>query len=109
MDAAILAEPPKDDKLKPVIADPASAAADWQRRNRALQINHMVCVKKSLATDVTQEVYRLLRESKNLGAKEDPASPFGLEENRRNLEIAIDYVFRQGLIPRRYEVDELFR
>jgi len=109
VDAAILAEPPKDGKLKAVIPDPAAAASDWQRRNRALQINHMVCVKKSMAADVAQEVYRLLQESKNIGAKDDPASPFGLEENRRNLEIAIDYVFRQGLIPRRYEVDELFR
>ena len=34
--------------------------------------------------------------------------PFGLENNRRNLEVAIDYVYRQGLIPKRYAVDELF-
>jgi hypothetical protein len=31
-----------------------------------------------------------------------------MEQNRRNVEVAIDYVFRQGLIPRRYAVDELF-
>jgi 4,5-dihydroxyphthalate decarboxylase len=109
VDAAILAEPPKDGNLKPVIPDPSAAAADWQRRNRALQINHMVCVKKSLAADVAQEVYHLLQESKNIGAKDAETSPFGIEANRRNLEVAIDYVFRQGLIPRRYEVDELFR
>jgi 4,5-dihydroxyphthalate decarboxylase len=36
-------------------------------------------------------------------------NPYGIEPNRRNLELAIDYVHRQGLIPRRYEVDELFR
>src|SRR5258706_6855623 len=107
VDAAILADPlPKDDRLRSVIPDPAAAAADWQRRNQALQINHMVVVRRGLA--VADEVYRLLLESKNLGAKDSQTSPFGIEENRRNLDIAIDYVYRQKLIPKRYTVDELF-
>ena len=36
-------------------------------------------------------------------------NPFGLEENRRNLEVAIDCMFRQGMIPRRFTVEELLR
>jgi len=109
VDAAVLAEPlPKDARLKSVIPDPAAAAADWQRRNRALQINHMVVVKNTLAPEIAAEVYRVLQESKNIGAKDAETSPFGIEENRRNLEVAIDYVYRQKLIPRRYGVDELF-
>ncbi len=35
-------------------------------------------------------------------------NPFGVEENRRNLELAIEITFRQGLIPRRFAVEELF-
>ena len=35
-------------------------------------------------------------------------NPFGMEANRRNIEIAIDYVHQQRLIPRRFTVDELF-
>jgi 4,5-dihydroxyphthalate decarboxylase len=35
-------------------------------------------------------------------------NPIGLEANRRNLEVAIDTVHRQRLIPRRYAVEELF-
>ena len=35
-------------------------------------------------------------------------TPFGLDANRRNLEVAIDCVYRQRLIPRRFTVDELF-
>jgi 4,5-dihydroxyphthalate decarboxylase len=31
-----------------------------------------------------------------------------VEANRRNLEVAIDCVYRQGLVPSRYAVDELF-
>jgi 4,5-dihydroxyphthalate decarboxylase len=113
VDAAVLAEPlPKDDRLKSVIPDPAAAAQDWHRRNGALQINHMVVVKQALGPEVVREIFSALSQSKKL-SKENPnpsieTSPFGLEANRRNLEIAIDYVFRQKLIPRRYAVDELF-
>lgn len=110
VDAAVLSDPvPQDPRLRPVIPDPAAAAADWQRRKGALQINHMVAVKKNLKKEVVDEVYRLLLESKNIGAKDESTSPFGLEANRRNLEVAIDYVHRQGLIPKRYTVDELFQ
>ena len=34
IDAAILAEPPKDGPLKPLIPDPAAAAAAWKAKNR---------------------------------------------------------------------------
>jgi 4,5-dihydroxyphthalate decarboxylase len=45
-----------------------------------------------------------------LPASGTPLDPlrFGVEPNRRSLEIIIDYAFRQGVIPRRYAVDELF-
>jgi len=33
---------------------------------------------------------------------------FGVESIRRTLEIIIDFAFRQGEIPRRFTVDELF-
>ena len=115
IDAAIVGAVPSDPRLKPLITDPAAAAEAWRRKNGALQINHMVVVKDSLSRSnprAVQEIYRLLSESKQaagLPAKgELDANPFGVEANRRNLEVAIDYVHRQGLIPRRFEVDELF-
>ena len=118
VDAAVLADPlPKDERLKSVIPDPAAAAADWQRRNGALQINHMVVVRESLLKsepEIVREVFGLMLKSKEISAKNEKeknpfdTSPFGLEANRRNLEVAIDYVYRQNLIPTRYAVDELF-
>jgi 4,5-dihydroxyphthalate decarboxylase len=109
VDAAILSDPvPQDPRLKPVIADPAVAIADWRRRKAPLQINHMVAVRTELVGDVSREVSRLLAESKKLAEESTDNSPFGIEENRKNLEVAIDYVYRQGLIPKRYTVDELF-
>jgi 4,5-dihydroxyphthalate decarboxylase len=110
VDAAILSDPvPQDARLRPVIPDPQAAIADWRRRKAPLQINHMVAVRKELVGDVSTEIYRLLSESKRLAKESTQSSPFGVEENRRNLEVAIDYVYRQGLISRRYTVDELFR
>lgn len=113
VDAAVLADPlPKDERLRSVIPEPAAAARDWHRRQGALQINHMVAVRQGLEPAMVREVFDLLSRSKKLSEPDvKPAfdtSPFGLEANRRNLGVAIDYVHRQGLIPRRYAVDELF-
>ena len=109
VDAAILSDPvPQDPRLRPVIPDPQAAIEDWRRRKAPLQINHMVAVKTTLAKKIRDEVFRLLSESKRLAGEKTENSPFGIEENRRNLEVAIDYVHRQGLIPRKFSVDELF-
>ena len=109
VDAAVLSDPvPQDARLESVIPDPAAAAEEWHRRKAALQINHMVVVRQAMDPELIREVYRLLRESKRLGAEQSGTCPFGMEENRRNLEVAIDYMHRQKLIPRRYTVDELF-
>jgi 4,5-dihydroxyphthalate decarboxylase len=60
--------------------------------------------------DAVREVYRLLKESKRAAppAGMPDMTPIGLEANRHNLEVAIDYVHQQQLIPRRFKVDELF-
>ena len=115
IDAAILGVVPTDPRLKPLIPDPAAAAEAWRRKYGAIQINHMVVVKESLsrsAPDAVRGIYRLLAESKRAAKLPKPGdvdtNPFGLEANRRNLEVVVDTVYRQGMIPRRFSVDELF-
>jgi len=115
LDAAIVGAAPTDPHLKTLIPDPASAARAWQAKNKALQVNHLVVVKSSLSQsrpDVVREVYRLLLESRKASGLPKPGetdfNPYGVEANRRNLEVAIDCAFRQKLIPRRFTVDELF-
>ena len=75
----------------------------------------MVAVTAALARaqpDAVREAYRLLAEGKRAAGLPRPGeldtTPFGLEANRRNLEVAIECVYRQRLIPRRFAVDELF-
>jgi 4,5-dihydroxyphthalate decarboxylase len=116
LDAAIVGDgAPADPRIKTVIPAPAAAARAWHAKHGAIQLNHLVVVKESLARSDPQavrEIYRLLAESKRAAglpkAGELDLNPFGVEANRRNLDIAIDCVYRQQLIPRRYAVDELF-
>ncbi len=116
IDAAIVSgREPTDPRVVPLIPDPAGAARAWYEKHQAIHVNHMVTVKASLSRSqpaVVAEVYRMLAESKRLAGPPAAAvvdtTPFGLPANRRNLEIAVDYVYRQRMIPRRFTVDELF-
>jgi 4,5-dihydroxyphthalate decarboxylase len=115
IDAAIVGDgPPSDPRIKTLLPDPAGAAHAWHAKHGAIQVNHLVAVKDSLSRahpQAVREIYRLLAESKRAAglpkAGELDLNPFGVEANRRNLEVAIECCHRQGLIPRRYAVDEL--
>ena len=107
LDAAIVGAPPTDARLRPLIPDPAAAAEAWRRRFGAIQVNHMVVVRTDVDRALVEEAYRMLDRSRQLAGS--PAmNPFGIEANRRNLEVAIDCIHAQGMIPRRFTVEELF-
>jgi 4,5-dihydroxyphthalate decarboxylase len=115
LDAAIVGERPSDPRLVPVIPDPAAAARAWHQRTGALQINHMLVVKDAVTKEhphAAEEIIRLFSASKRAAGLPAPdtldMNPVGSEANRRNLEVAIDCVYRQGMIPRRFEPQELF-
>jgi 4,5-dihydroxyphthalate decarboxylase len=109
LDAAVLAEPPASEgPLRTLIPDPAAAARAWRAKHGAIQINHMVTVKSTVSDSEAQDIYAELRRSREAAGSPE-MNPFGLEENRRNLEVAIDCLDRQGMIPRRLTVEELFR
>jgi 4,5-dihydroxyphthalate decarboxylase len=117
VDAAIVGDVANlDPRLKTVFPDPRAAARAWRERHHgAIQINHMVVVSEKLSRmqpETVREVYRMLSASRGAAPATGPdgwdPTPCGVEANRRNLEVAIDCVYRQGLVPRRYAVDELF-
>jgi 4,5-dihydroxyphthalate decarboxylase len=107
LDAAILGAVPTEPKLEPVIPDPEAAGKRWGEKHGAIQLNHLVGVKNTVSRATADEVYSLLLESKK-AAGNPPMLPHGLEANRRNLEIAIDVAYKQNMIPRKYQVEELF-
>ncbi len=116
VDAGVVAEGAGSDaRLRTLIPDAPAAAVEWHKRMGVLPINHMVAVKTTVSQqhpEAVREFYRLLVESKKAAglpvAGELDTCPMGLEANRRNLEVAIDFACTQGLIPKRYAVDELF-
>jgi len=109
IDAAVVGDgKPADPRIRALIPDPEAAARAWRARTGAIQINHMVAVKDSVPDAVAAEVARLLEASIKAAGSPD-LNPYGIEANRRNLEVAIDYVYRQRLIPKRYAAEELFR
>jgi 4,5-dihydroxyphthalate decarboxylase len=115
LDAAIVGDTLPDPRLKPLIPDADAVARRWAETHGGVPINHMMVVRAAIAKsrpDIVQEIYRLLQESRRAapppaGGLLDPWR-FGVEENRRSLEIVIDYSYRQKLIPRKFTVDELF-
>ena len=111
---AIIAGPVISDepRMKALFPDPKNAALDWHRRTGAVTINHVFVVSDEVAKrpDVVAEIWRMLKETK---AAMPPSAngidmyPFGWEENRKNIELIIQYAYEQQMLPRMMSVDEL--
>jgi 4,5-dihydroxyphthalate decarboxylase len=100
--------------IRYLFTDPVKQAEVWVKKYDTVPVNHYFVVAKALADtrpDVVREIYRLLAESK---AKAPTAPdgidfhPFGIEANRKALELATQYSVEQQLIPRAFTVEELF-
>jgi 4,5-dihydroxyphthalate decarboxylase len=115
LDAAIVGDKLPDPRLKPLIPDAEEASRKWAETHGGVPINHMIVVRSAFSRsnpNMVREIYRMIRESRRAspppeGGLLDPWR-FGVEANRRSLEIIINYSFRQKLIPRVFSVDELF-
>jgi 4,5-dihydroxyphthalate decarboxylase len=115
IDAAIVGDNLPDPRLKPLIPDADMVARKWAQMHGGVPINHMMVVRDTIAKsrpDIVKDIYHMLLESRRAappaqGGALDPWR-FGIEDNRRSLEIVIDYSYRQKLIPRVFSVDELF-
>jgi 4,5-dihydroxyphthalate decarboxylase len=112
--AAILgADMPKDPRVRTLVPEPHKAAQEWFKRTGVIPINHMFAVHERVSRehpDAIREVFRMLVESRKLAPPEALATipPFGVEANRKAIQLAIDWALEQRILPRRLEVDELF-
>lgn len=111
--AAILGgDMPKDDpRVQTLIPDPHNAAKAWYQREGVIPINHVFVVRQELSKerpDVIRELYRMIVESRGFAPESATRPPFGLEANRKGLQLAINWSYEQQIIPRRLSVDELF-
>jgi 4,5-dihydroxyphthalate decarboxylase len=106
---AVLGEKVERPGLKPLFPDAAVEEKSWFAKHQVVPINHMVVVSEDLVQNhphAVREVSGLLRASAELAPAASPQ--FDAEGIRRSLEMIIGYTAQQGLIPRIYDVDELF-
>ncbi len=116
LDAGIVGDHLPDPRLAYLIPNPEEEAKKWALSHGGVPINHLAVVRQSIARerpDVVKEVFRLLHESKMAAKLPETGTPldplrYGIEANRRALDVIIDFSFAQGMIPRRFSVDELF-
>ncbi|WP_303760893.1 phosphate ABC transporter substrate-binding protein [Sphingobium yanoikuyae] len=104
---------PKDPRVEYLVPEPFEAAKEWFSRTGAICINHMFVVHEELTRtrpDAVREIYRMLVESRALVEADLPASypPVGLEANRKNIQLAIDWAYEQKFIAEKMSVDSLF-
>lgn len=100
--------------IRYLFLEPNKQGEAWTKKYGTVPVNHYFVVAKALADtrpDVVREIYRLLAESE---AKAPPSPggidfhPFGIEANRKALELMVQYSVEQQLIPRAFAVEELF-
>ena len=116
LDAGIFgAELPTDPQLKSIIPDPDAETERWRAKHGVVPLNHMVVVTENLANsqpDLVREVFGMLKRSKEAAGLPKPGAidfhPFGIEACRPALKMIVNYAVQQKLIPRAFEVDELF-
>jgi 4,5-dihydroxyphthalate decarboxylase len=111
VDAVIADRVPADESFAPIVFEADAAFQSWRDRTGAFTLNHVVTVRESLAHDagVMRELMKLFRDSRDAaGPAIDPATvPFGLEANRRSLEVAIAAANRDRLLARPLSVSDL--
>ena len=92
---------------------PDVRAKEWLAKyDMHVPINHIFVVHSDLPRerpDVVREIYRMLVQA-NAAAPEAAAkmAPFGVEPNRKSLQLALDFSAEQGLLPKALSVDDLF-
>jgi 4,5-dihydroxyphthalate decarboxylase len=99
--------------IRHLFPSPNEQAKAWVRKYGTVPVNHYFVVAKALADtrpDVVAEIYRLLYESRQL-APRDPDGidffPYGLDANRKPLELIVQYATEQEIIPRVFTAEEL--
>lgn len=112
--AAILGvDMPKDPRVRTLVSEPFAAAEEWYKREGVIPINHMFAVHQDIVRkrpDVVREIYRMIVESRALApdSAKTTIPPLGLQENRKGVQMAIEWAYEQKIIPARVSVDELF-
>lgn len=113
IDAAILGDAAEEGPLRHLLPDHEAAGRRWAETHGGVPINHMAVVRRSVVDDrpdVVRELYRLLRESRDVsGVVTGPLDPlrFGVAAVRESLSQIVRDAVRQQLLSTPVTVDAL--
>jgi 4,5-dihydroxyphthalate decarboxylase len=100
--------------VRTVVPDGDEIAREWIASTGIVPINHILTVRNALLDEhpwLGEELKMLFEAARQIALQDDgvPAPPdYGLEANRRSLQMAFDFSADQLVTPRVYDVDELF-
>jgi 4,5-dihydroxyphthalate decarboxylase len=115
LDAVIVGnDVPDDPELRTVFPDPTAAAEAFWDRHGFVPINHMIVVRREIATDrpdAIRELCRLFVASKAAAAPQPAArdrAPMGREAVAPSVALALRLAGEQGLLPRPLGLEEVW-
>jgi 4,5-dihydroxyphthalate decarboxylase len=99
--------------VRTVISDAEAAAKAWVERTDLMPVNHTLAVRTDVMAShpwLAAELTDLFEESRRVAIADGaPAPPaYGLDANRRSLQLLLDFCFDQKVTSRAYSVDEVF-
>lgn len=106
---AVLGEKSDDPRVRQLFPDIPGEEKAWLAKHGVVPINHMVVASKELSDtrpDVVREVQRMLDASRVATVGKIPS--YTKDEMDRSLALITGYSVQQGLIPRKFTIDELF-
>ena len=133
IDAAIGAERAASPDVRPLIPDVAEAEVAWFAKHGVYPVNHLITVRNDVVErdpDILGRLFAAFTEAKQASMRRldgpgpfsaadqemirlkgivgDPL-PYGVEPNRRAIEMAARFAYEQHVVPKVYTVEELFR
>lgn len=113
--AAIMGERNADPAgVRSVIPNAAEAASAWSRATGIIPVNHILSMKADLLRQYPwlaselMDLFKAAKEKADSEAAAEISPPYGLEPNRRSMQMLLDFAAQQKLTPRPYQVDEIF-
>lgn len=113
IDAAIFGNDlPDDPGFVSVIATPREAATAWYEKHGVVPINHMMVVRKDIASAhpaAIRELWQVIHRAKPASSGSPDMAPLGIAANRRSLAMILQYCEQQKLLPCPMTVEDMFQ